>query len=407
MTIGEAVRIGMYNPEAVRVLPTGASGVPVGRFEPAGPKGGPTGTIGEASRTISLVSPDADLPRFTSEVMAHVRSIEQQYWNLSQQYVQLWAVEKAVGISQAVLDREEARRKTGEGNAADVAEASQRLEQLRLDLVSRTSDVITAERQLRHLLGLPPADNRRIIPVSAPVEVKLEPDWDASRVAMLEKQPDIVRAKAFANRPVGPDPAAARVARAVLPDLADQAPPALPAVPESSSLQQVIHQATHSLARFFLELDANYKQYQTAKKLRAAASDRMELQRDYYEQGRITLDRYLDAVSQYAAAVAQEAQHKTSYNISIVALEEAKGTLLEREKIAVVRPARFESAPPTGKGSPPESRDSRADPANSTSGAAGSSISFHLTINLGPRPFEVRGSLTVGPAVTAEGAKKP
>ncbi|MGO9811423.1 MAG: hypothetical protein ACLP53_11695, partial [Isosphaeraceae bacterium] len=38
---------------------------------------------------------------------------------------------------------------------------------------------------------------------------------------------------------------------------------------------------------------------------------------------------------QYAQAVAQEAQFKTTYNISIVALEEAKGTLLAYNNIAV------------------------------------------------------------------------
>ncbi len=43
---------------------------------------------------------------------------------------------------------------------------SQRLEQFNLDLVTKTSDVITTERQLRNLIGLPPADNRRIVPVT-------------------------------------------------------------------------------------------------------------------------------------------------------------------------------------------------------------------------------------------------
>ena len=62
---------------------------------------------------------------------------------------------------------------------------------------------------------------------------------------------------------------------------------------------------------------------------------RLEAQRAFYEEGRITIDRYLDAVSQYASAVAQEAQFKTTYNISIVALEEAKGTLLAYDNMAV------------------------------------------------------------------------
>ena len=69
----------------------------------------------------------------------------------------------------------------------------QQLEQFRLDFVTRTSDVITTERQLRNILGLPPADNRRIVPVTAPTEARLEPDWEASLAQMVTFQPDIVQ----------------------------------------------------------------------------------------------------------------------------------------------------------------------------------------------------------------------
>ena len=121
-------------------------------------------------------------------------------------------------------------------------------------------------------------------------------------------------------------------------------------------LQQVVHQTTHSLARFFLEVDANYKQFKTASRLRAAAAQRLDAQRAFYEEGRITIDRYLDAVSQYASAVAQEAQYKTTYNISIVALEEAKGTLLAYDNIAVAEgpaPAEGVHPGPRPAGGPP------------------------------------------------------
>ena len=116
-------------------------------------------------------------------------------------------------------------------------------------------------------------------------------------------------------------------------------------------LQQVVHQATHTLARFFLEIDANYKQFKTASRLRAAAAQRLDAQRAYYEEGRITIDRFLDAVSQYATAVATEAQYKTTYNIAIVALEEAKGTLLAYDNIVVGEPNR---RPKYVKQSPPK-----------------------------------------------------
>ena len=114
-----------------------------------------------------------------------VRSIEQQYWSLAQQHVQLWSAEKAVELAREIVNREQAELVVGKGTVADVAEAQQRLEQFNLDLVTRTSDVITTERQLRNILGLPPADNRRIIPVTPPTEMRLEPDWDSSLAQMV------------------------------------------------------------------------------------------------------------------------------------------------------------------------------------------------------------------------------
>src|SRR6185312_12908269 len=131
--------------------------------------------------------------RFKAEIMAHVRSIEQQYWSLSQQHVQLWSSEKAVELAEEIKKREESELEVGRGTVSDVAEATQRLEQFRLDLVTKTSDVITTERQLRNILGLPPADSRRIIPVTPPTEARLEPDWESSLAQMVTFQPDIVQ----------------------------------------------------------------------------------------------------------------------------------------------------------------------------------------------------------------------
>jgi outer membrane protein TolC len=366
---------------------------------------GPVGL--EANRApivVARLNADAAVWKFKAEVMAHVRSIEQQYWNLAQQHVQLWSAEKAVELAREIVNREQAELVVGKGTIADVAEAQQRLEQFNLDLVTRTSDVITTERQLRNILGLPPADNRRIIPVTPPTDARLEPDWDSSLAQMITFQPDIVAQQLLVRiaelqllvarnqllpqlslsalyqlnglgqsldnaeavmtgstiKALEPIVAARERAAGLLSNpgfynnfhtwnvgftfamplgmrspLANTRQAQYVLLRSRAYLQQIVHQTTHSLARFFLEVDANYKQFKTASRLRAAAAQRLEAQRAYYEEGRITIDRFLDAVSQYAQAVAQEAQFKTTYNISIVALEEAKGTLLAYNNIAV------------------------------------------------------------------------
>ncbi len=375
-------------------LPGQAAGPPVGL---------------EANRApivISRLNADAAVWRFKAEIMAHCRSVEQQYWNLAQSHVQLWASDRAVSFADSSLKREQNFLLLGRGTVGDLAEAAQQLEEFNLDLVTKTSDVITTERQLRNILGLPPADNRRIVPVTPPTEARLEPDWDASLAQMLNFQPDIVQQQILvrvaelqlliARNQLLPqlslnalyqlnglgqqlDSAEAVMTgstlKALNPVIASQQRAAglasnpglynnfvtwqvgftfqMPLGMRSplantrqaqylllrarAYLQQIVHQTTHSLARFFLEVDANYKQFKSASRLRAAAAQRLIQQQALYEEGRIgfTVDRYLDAVRRYATAVATEAQYKTTYNISIVALEEAKGTLLAYDNIAV------------------------------------------------------------------------
>ena len=119
--------------------------------------------------------------------------------------------------------------------------------------MTRTSDVITTERQLRKLLGLPPADGRRIVPVTAPIEARVEPDREECASVMLQKQPEIVRMRALvkeAESDVSAD-GLIRLER------------------RKAYEKQIIDQATHSLARFLKEIDASYEQFKTASRLRA------------------------------------------------------------------------------------------------------------------------------------------
>jgi hypothetical protein len=375
---------------------------------------------------IAPVNKNADIPRFKAEVMAQVRSIEQQYWSLTQQHVQLWASEKAVEMGEEILKREQAELEVSRGTVADVTEATQRLEQFKLDLVTKNSDVMTTERQLRKLLGLPSIDDRMIVPVTPGIEAKVSPDWNACLAEMLEKQPDIVQSKDLVKKAEGwvvAAAASADVATMFLPELAKLGP----AVPPSAKaretadtlarqkefLQQVQHQSTHSLARFFLEIDANYKQFQTAKRYRASARQRLEAQRAFYNEGRITIDRYLDAVSQFASSVGQEAQFKASYNTALVALEEAKGTLLEFDNITVAEPSKV--AKSKGHARDDQTRTASFEEPAPASGspvkekapceceAAGKTVSFQMTVGVGSKPVEIRGTFTVGPVKAAKG----
>ena len=335
MTLPEAIRIGLDNSEVVRVISLG-----VGRAGDRVESADSTGIV------IAQLNRDASIWNFQSAIMAHVRSIEQQYWALGQQRIAHWARQTAVKLGEEILRRERVELAAGRSTSADVAEAEQQLDNFKLNLVSATSDLITTERQLRNLLGLPAADNRRISPATAPTEAKVDPTWEDSLAAMDASQPDIaeqrrlVRVAELKALIEGENPT-------LTPEQRDASRRELER--QQAFLEQVRRQSTHSLARFFLEIDANYKQFQAARKLRGAAQQRLEAQRAFHEEGKVTVDRLLDAVGQYANAIAQEAQYKSSYNTSIAALEEAKGTLLAADKITVVAPRARPKADPSAK----------------------------------------------------------
>jgi outer membrane protein TolC len=492
MTLREAMRIALDNSEIVRVKSFGGFGLPVGCD---GPKGA---SSDRGPIVIARLNADASLWRFQAEVMAELRSVEQQYWNLAAAHVQLWAADRAVSLAKEVLDRERAESHMGRGTVADVAEAAQRLEQFNLDLVTRTSDVITAERQLRNLLGLPPADNRRIIPATPATEARLEPDWNSSLAEMLAQQPDIVQQRILvriaelqlliARNQLLPqlslnalsqfnglgqsldrsfavmsgamlkalDPVIANAGRAAGPNqnpgvhndfltwqegftfqmplgrspLTNARQSQYVLLRARAYYQQVVHQTTHSLARFFLEIDANYKQLRTATRLRQAAAQRLDAQRAYYEEGRITIDRFLDAVSQYTTAVATEAQYKATYNISIIALEEAKGTLLAYDNVVLadgpypgkaspaqparadlanghaiaqdnqVKTASFESEKPKKIEVPPAKTQSSTDPAKTAKPAKSQTWTFSISIG-SDNPLQIKGTITSSDAAPA------
>ncbi len=366
---------------------------------------GPSGL--EANRApiiVARLNSDVSVWRFKTEIMAMVRSIEQQYWALSQQQVQYWSRQQAVQLGEAILQREQAKLQVGSGSVPNVAEAEQQLRNFQIDYVQSTADLINVERQLRNILGLKPSDNRRIVPTTAPTEARLVPDWDTSFAQMIAFQPDIVQNQMLVriaelqllitrnqllpalnfdalyqfngfgqrldeaeavgtgasvraidpivsqmqqNAGLNPTPGTFKnftnwqvgltfqMPLGFRRELANTRASQYTLLRQRAFLQQVVHQSTHSLQRFFLEVDANYKLLKYAGLAREAAEKRLAAQRSFFEAGTINIDRYLDAVNQWANAVAREAQFKTSYNTSIAALEESKGTLLAYNNIAV------------------------------------------------------------------------
>jgi hypothetical protein len=388
LTLSEAIRIGLDNAADVRIV--------CERVE----------EDGQVYVTVVPARPAVSPPRFKAETMAAVRSIEHLYWGLVQHQAQQEAAARAVAAGRAVWKRARAERATGRGTVADVAEAEQRLERFRLDLAARTSDVGTTEQRLRAVLGLPAADRRRIVPVTPPVRAAVKPDWNACLAAMMAQQPDIAQQRmvlcASALQCLAARGPALLSLVGLCPEDAAGASDARHACSalqrQQTSLQHVISQTTHALARAVLEVEANHGQLQTAARLRAAAAQRLDAQRAFYEEGRIPIDRYLDAVSQQAAAASQEAQFQTAYNVALASLEEARGTLLDARQVTVEDETA--SAPRATSSEPADAVDPEIERTTIEVDPAATSarkVTFDLTIGAA-RPIRVRGTITIAPA---------
>ena len=354
LSLREALKIGLENSPSVRLG--------IGETPDAG------------LRLVVLTRAEADRPRATAAITALVRSASQQYWALVAAGTRVRASEAAVKFGEEALFLERAKLATGSGRIADVAAVEEQLVRFKLQYVSDTSDIITFERQLRSILGMPPADNRPIVPTSVPFDGPPTLDLPQSLATMMERQPDIVAARGTAGKEAAPE-----------------------------FMKQVIDQTTRGLQRFYMEVDSKYKQLTTARRLKAAAIQRMEGAKVFVAEGRWGVEQYLDAVNRWSTSLAREADYLAAYNADIVGFEESKGTLLDHAQIHLD----WEPAPPAGgvdeprypRLAPAEARPLFVEPPRIAAGAmtAGRTYSFHFAIGSGPKPTEVRGSFTVGP----------
>jgi RNA polymerase sigma factor (sigma-70 family) len=416
LRLGDAIGIGLKNSPLCRVIATGRDGMP---------------------QQISLVDGSKDLPRVRAEVMALLCSIASDYWQLGQAQIQVRAIKEAEKDARETLERKEADLLVGRGSVADVSEAAQRLEQFKLDLVTRTLDVTTNERQLRTALGLAAADGRRIVPVTPPTEARVEPNWDESLATMLRMEPHVAQARALLKQAEAEG---------------DSSPHGQARLEQLRAFrEQATRHARETLAAQLPQIDESYQLFKTASRLRNAAAQRRDAQRQFYNEGRITIDRFLDAVSQHTIAIGTEAKYRAHYNSALLWLELAKGTLLDHYGIAMIdhlRPGsvsvpghqgavslepqepadttpapKFSSLPTTDSTMLPSlpshvavtpransGNSASALPAHTPPAASGASTgaktySFELSVKVGSTPIEVRGSITVGPAPAAESTK--
>jgi hypothetical protein len=151
--------------------------------------------VNTAPIVIARLNTEQSFFQYKDSVQKLVRGVIEGYWNLVEARIAAWAADIQVQQSKENFEREQARLKTGFSDLGTVSQARVSYNQFQANLVAARATVLAREEALRNLLGLPPEDGRRIVPVSAPTSERLQPKWEAvTRLAEL-RRPDIIELK--------------------------------------------------------------------------------------------------------------------------------------------------------------------------------------------------------------------
>ena len=331
-----------------------------------------------ANIQIARANYDQSIRVFEQVVQTMLRDVESAYWQLGFTYYDLYSRE--VGLEQALITWRKVRAEVEVGRSAipDLAQAREQFEFFRADRLSALQRLLTAERNLRLSMGIPPEDNRQIVPIDAPVLAQYKPDWGTAAIEAVSLRPEIV-AQTFVVRAAELE--LFRQKNGLMPDLSVSASYSLTGLgnefdksivqltdgnfqgwmlgiryarqigeraanaavrsaqlnleQEKKNLDFLRHTAIHELTDAYRNIMANYQLIDVQGERRRAAATQLQARAEQYRTGQTTLDELLDAQSFLADAIRDEGSAIAQYNQSLIQWEFAKGTILNHNSVNV------------------------------------------------------------------------
>jgi outer membrane protein TolC len=331
---------------------------------------------------------DEQRAEFERRVHLMLRNVEIAYWNLYNAYWTLYSREQAMRQAYEAWKINKARYEAGRISIQDFAQTRQQYELFRAQRLQQLGSgtvndgVLSRERVLRYLLGLPVEDGTRLVPIDAPTLTPYQPDWATAVNQALALRPELIIAR---NDLKFQQLNLINVKNLLLPDLRFTSTYGINGI--GSSLDGTVNNAFRSLAsdRFVnwslglrmnytlgyrdahaqlratrLELARSYGvlQEQEAKAQNALTDDYRHLFEYYhliliqraqreaagvqlqarfkeYQAGRGTLDILLESQRVWAEALRSEFDAITQYNNAIVSFEFSKGTIMQFDNVVI------------------------------------------------------------------------
>ncbi|MFO0966903.1 MAG: TolC family protein [Gemmataceae bacterium] len=318
-------------------------------------------------------------------------NVEAAYWRLYGSYVDLYAAEEGLRVSNVSYAVSKKQMEVGKAPPEKTALFQGQFEQFRAQRLAALGSVLDNERTLRVLLGLPLEDGTRLVPIDTPTLTPYLPNWQAAlqdcmmlrpELLLIRKELDIRQKNVIlqANQLLpdlrfvssysllglgdrldggntGPNgPVFNNALRSLTSDhfnnwslglslnvpLGFRAEHAL--LREARlSLAQAFHglkdqerQAQILLAKHYNLLVQTNRTVDMLRRAREALAEQLRIRIALVEVGKNTPDEFLaSATQQFTQALSQEYQSIVNYNIALAQFEYARGTILDRDRIVI------------------------------------------------------------------------
>ncbi len=348
--------------------------------------------VNQAPIVLARIETERSYFQYKSAVQQSVQGVIEAYWVLVFAKTDLWAREQQVEQAQFAVDRAEARYAAREIGIGDVAQTQVALENFRATLLASQANVLQRQAGLLNILGLPPYEPLRTIPVTPMLDQPIQVDWAAINDLAQRERPDIIELKLILEadqqrlllsdnqaRPQlngvalyrwngldGLAPAGNRV-RSGTGDFEDWSLGVNFSVPlglragraslrqsqllirrDRANLDQGLHQMQHLLALNLRNLEQFYAQYERFQAVRRAARTNLEVQLAQFNNGLVQFIVVLQAIVDWGNSVSAEAQSLSQYNTELARLELQTGTILQSHNIFFFE-ERFRSIGPLGR----------------------------------------------------------
>jgi outer membrane protein TolC len=329
---------------------------------------------------------------FENRVQAIAFEVEQAYWQLYCAYWDLFSREEAMRQAHHAWQIAQIKYETGKSPGQELAQIAQQFHLFRAQRLSALGKggltgrpgVLEAERRLRYVVGLPPDDGCRLIPIDAPTVAPYVPDWSLALNDAMRRRPELiqVRMDIQANQLT-----VLREKDGLLPDLRffsnykiNGLGNKLEGDDEGNALRNLVENKFHDwtmglrmevllgyreahaevrraqlglaqrvaflqdgemrvafgLSRAYRDIFETYETIRIQRARRLEAANQLKLEYKRYLSGSTEINVMLEAQRNWADALRDEHFAICDYNVALVDFERQKGTILDRDNISIL-----------------------------------------------------------------------